>query len=167
MTSLLPCRECHIDDEIINLVSPCQCKGRRLYIHAKCLESKIKEGIYECVACQQPYNLSNDNTNHKETNHKETNMVTSLGKLVTMLGVLCLIVVSYVGWHLTKEYALTDPGMFENEQENYYFWQHCRLQPANCNFWGCQGAYICNPLPNMFVRFSPVILCLIVLLFCN
>ena len=67
---LYQCRYCLEDDNLENLVSPCQCNGTSKYIHAKCLDiwrnqNVENEHYKKCIDCQTEYRF-------KFFNEKET-----------------------------------------------------------------------------------------------
>lgn len=93
---LYQCRYCLEDDNLENLVSPCQCNGTSKYIHAKCLDTWRNQNIQnehfkKCIDCQTEYQF-------KYLNEKET-LIISLKNFrhlyITMFMVFSLFNVTF------------------------------------------------------------------------
>lgn len=49
------CRICFVEDDITNMITPCNCIGSQQYIHKKCLEKCIKHFDNKCKVCLKVY----------------------------------------------------------------------------------------------------------------
>lgn len=63
------CRICFEEDNLINLISPCNCKGSIKYIHTKCLADCIKNmNSTKCKVCNTFYNTKKNYTSNDYEN---------------------------------------------------------------------------------------------------
>lgn len=52
------CKICLDDDDVVNFINPCNCKGSIKYIHYNCLLYVVEKVGNKCHICGEFYNIS-------------------------------------------------------------------------------------------------------------